>query len=181
MAEIKDSGTRRTFETGATRDMQEGKGRCDLMPLELVGKLFGYSVLVDLGEFMWNGKKEILIKVIRDFAEKVFGEPSTALLEYAKHLEDGCKKYGPRNWEQGIPASSFLDSAVRHYLKFRRGDSDERHDRAFLWNTIGLLYTIEIMPYMNDLPYMGLLEANKRLFVDDELDEVLSLIQQNKK
>ena len=29
---IKDSGTRRQFDTGAVRDMQEGKGRCDLLP-----------------------------------------------------------------------------------------------------------------------------------------------------
>ena len=32
MATIKDSGTRRKFETGAVRDMQEGKGRMDLLP-----------------------------------------------------------------------------------------------------------------------------------------------------
>jgi hypothetical protein len=30
--EVKDSGQRRTFETGAVRDMAEGKGRCDLLP-----------------------------------------------------------------------------------------------------------------------------------------------------
>lgn len=30
--EIKDSGTRRKFETGAVRDMSEGKGRMDLLP-----------------------------------------------------------------------------------------------------------------------------------------------------
>ena len=29
---IKDSGHRRTFESGAVRDMAEGKGRCDLLP-----------------------------------------------------------------------------------------------------------------------------------------------------
>ena len=29
---IKDSGTRRQFDSGAVRDMQEGKGRCDLLP-----------------------------------------------------------------------------------------------------------------------------------------------------
>lgn len=29
---IKDSGNRREFETGAVRDMQEGKGRMDLLP-----------------------------------------------------------------------------------------------------------------------------------------------------
>lgn len=32
MAELKDSGNRREFETGAVRDMQEGKGRMDLVP-----------------------------------------------------------------------------------------------------------------------------------------------------
>lgn len=36
MAEILDSGTRREFDTGAVRDMAEGKGRCDLMPLGVV-------------------------------------------------------------------------------------------------------------------------------------------------
>lgn len=32
MSKLKDSGHRREFETGAVRDMQEGKGRCDLLP-----------------------------------------------------------------------------------------------------------------------------------------------------
>ncbi len=32
MVELKDSGNRREFESGAVRDMQEGKGRCDLIP-----------------------------------------------------------------------------------------------------------------------------------------------------
>jgi hypothetical protein len=32
MTTIKDSGHRREFDTGAVRDMAEGKGRCDLLP-----------------------------------------------------------------------------------------------------------------------------------------------------
>lgn len=32
MSIIKDSGDRTEFETGAVRDMHEGKGRCDLLP-----------------------------------------------------------------------------------------------------------------------------------------------------
>ena len=32
MATIKDSGERTQFETGAVRDMHEGKGRMDLLP-----------------------------------------------------------------------------------------------------------------------------------------------------
>ena len=31
-ATVKDSGNRRVFESGAERDIQEGKGRCDLLP-----------------------------------------------------------------------------------------------------------------------------------------------------
>ncbi len=29
---IKDDGSRHEFNTGAVRDIQEGKGRCDLLP-----------------------------------------------------------------------------------------------------------------------------------------------------
>lgn len=40
---VKDSGTRQSFETGAVRDTQEGKGRFDLIPpicLERLAKLY---------------------------------------------------------------------------------------------------------------------------------------------
>ena len=37
---IKDSGNRREFESGAVRDIQEGKGRCDLLPLDAVGLMY---------------------------------------------------------------------------------------------------------------------------------------------
>ena len=33
---ILDSGDRTQFESGAVRDMRAGKGRCDLMPLDVV-------------------------------------------------------------------------------------------------------------------------------------------------
>ena len=38
---IKDSGNRREYESGAVRDIQEGKGRCDLMPLDVVAGFLG--------------------------------------------------------------------------------------------------------------------------------------------
>ena len=37
--EIKDSGERTTFETGAVRDMHEGKGRMDLLPWAAIMEL----------------------------------------------------------------------------------------------------------------------------------------------
>lgn len=36
---LKDSGTRREFVTGAVRDIQEGKGRYDLLPWEAIHEL----------------------------------------------------------------------------------------------------------------------------------------------
>ena len=38
--ELKDSGTRREFETGAVRDICEGKGRCDLLPMDVIAHYF---------------------------------------------------------------------------------------------------------------------------------------------
>ena len=42
---ILDSGARRDFGTGAVRDVAEGKGRCDLMPLDVVGTLIESPVI----------------------------------------------------------------------------------------------------------------------------------------
>ena len=47
---IKDSGNRREFETGAVRDIQEGKGRCDVLPLDVVANLFLYDATMDSGK-----------------------------------------------------------------------------------------------------------------------------------
>lgn len=42
---IKDSGERRSFETGAVRDMQVGKGRYDLIPWEAIDRLAKHTEL----------------------------------------------------------------------------------------------------------------------------------------
>ena len=73
----------------------------------------------------------------------IWENDETMLLEVSKHFEEGAKKYGENNWQKGIPESSYIDSAVRHYLKWLRGDDDERHDRAFVWNIICLIWTHE--------------------------------------
>ena len=107
--EIKDSGDRRTFESGAVRDMGENKGRMDLMPM-------------------------------------------CVLLRLSKHYEKGLQKYGERNWEKGIPAHSFADSALRHLVKYLDGWDDEPHLDACLWNICGLMWTEEKRPDLMDIP-----------------------------
>ena len=46
---IKDSGNRREFNTGAVRDMAEGKGRMDLLP---------WSAIMEISKHCENGAKK---------------------------------------------------------------------------------------------------------------------------
>lgn len=147
---IKDSGTRREFETGAVRDIQEGKGRCDLMPLREVAYVLSEDPIVtSIADFMLDGDTFFLKSAIQDFS-KYFENPYDMFLEVAIHFEQGALKYGENNWQKGIPVHCYIDSAVRHYLKHRRGDTDEPHDRAFVWNLLCAMWTCKNKPELND-------------------------------
>lgn len=138
---ILDSGNRTEFETGAVRDIQEGKGRCDLMPLDVVATILDDNVIGDIYLYIDYGETVHLYEAIKDFDRNT--SIHDKLLEVSKHFEEGAKKYGENNWQKGIPEERYIDSAVRHYLKWLRGDTDERHDRAFVWNIMCLIWTNE--------------------------------------
>lgn len=108
MPEIKDSGERREFPSGAVRDMAKGKGSCISLP---------------------------------------FG----ALLRLSKHYEAGLNKYGFRNWAKGLPVSSFMDSALRHLMKYCQGCDDEDHLSAAAFNILSAMEMEEFHPEMCDL------------------------------
>jgi hypothetical protein len=152
--QILDSGNRREFETGAVRDMQEGKGRCDLLPLDVVAWLLGVenadSVLMCIHNFVIGNATSYLYNAV-ELGRNIIGvDINTMILDLAKHFESGAKKYGERNWQKGIPVRCYIDSAVRHYLKYLRGDQDEPHDRAFVWNIVCAIWTCEHMPELNE-------------------------------
>ena len=159
---IKDSGTRREFESGAVRDIQEGKGRCDLLPLDMIALIYseksphdGRGLLLPyIQNFINTGSDVYLIGALEYFMlyEKPFGDCNwaTMFLEVSKHFEEGAKKYGEDNWQKGIPTHCYIDSAVRHYLKHLRGDIDEPHDRAFVWNILCCMWTCINKPEFND-------------------------------
>lgn len=153
--EILDSGTRREFNTGAVRDIAEGKGRCDLLPLKVVSSLLHSDVLFNIECYIRTGSVDFLHMAIVQFVDKDSNWPDihTAIIEVSKQYEQGCRKYGDRNWEKGIPVHCYIDSGVRHYLKFKRGDIDEPHDRAFLFNILGAIWTHINLPDLIDLPF----------------------------
>lgn len=168
MSEILDSGARREFSSGAVRDVATGKGRCDLLPLDEVSVLLGSylsngpvyhprdEVVEFINQYVRNGDVGNLYTAIRKFIHREGIHPSTAILELAKHYEDGLSKYPERNWEKGLPVKCYIDSGIRHYLKYMRGDNDEPHNRAFLWNMFGAIWTHNNRPEcLYDLPFVG--------------------------
>lgn len=149
---ILDSGNRRNFESGAVRDICEGKGRCDLLPLNVLGRMDD-PVLTQIDIFQSCGLVSYLYEALEmtyGDALKIFPDKYTMLLEVSKHFEEGAKKYGDNNWRKGIPVHCYIDSAVRHYLKYRRGDKDEPHDRAFCWNLMCGIWTCLNKPELNE-------------------------------
>ena len=165
---ILDSGNRREFASGAVRDIQEGKGRCDLLPLDVVATyLHNDMICNEIHMFQNSGDVNCLYRCLSHF-EPHWGQnvecaedlllatvstnykQSTMLLEVAIHFEEGAKKYGDRNWQKGIDVRCYIDIAVRHYLKFLRGDQDEPHDRAFCWNILCAIWTCKHHPELNE-------------------------------
>ena len=158
---ILDSGERQQFETGAVRDSRgingEPKGRCDLMPLRVLARIWRTfdtavehtgvdksKVFDNIADFQDSGDTRNLELAIHHFVGYL--DYPTAFLEVAKHFEEGAKKYGESNWQKGIPVRYYIDSALRHYIKWLRGDKDEPHDRAFVWNLLCCIWEVDFSP-----------------------------------
>ena len=157
---ILDSGARREFETGAVRDIQDGKGRTDLLPLDVVGMLLQRSgndkqctMLCKINDYVRYGEICGLFDAVLLFAEEQGIDIYTMIIEVSKHFEEGAKKYKARNWEKGINTHCYIDSAVRHLLKFWRGDKDESHSRAFVWGMLCCVWTHFNHENLRDLPH----------------------------
>lgn len=203
MAELKDSGARREFASGAVRDIAEGKGRCDLLPLDIVAELLNmyhidndnpdelhciegdaHDILNYIYNYTRTGNPGDIINAIGMFIEISFETIPKAIMEVSKHYEDGARKYAERNWEKGISCHCYVDSGVRHLLKWLDGWDDEPHDRAFIWNMLGLLWTAKHRPEYNDLPYNDekynstvTLHLDTKTNKIDELPERLDLLE----
>ena len=99
---IKDSGDRTNFDSGAVRDLRVGKGRMDLVPLDIANFLINYApttpfrierenhpvdyTLCNMDEFIYNGSDTAMVAAMYDMIlhSDVFVD---AYLETAKELE----------------------------------------------------------------------------------------------
>lgn len=160
--ELKDSGERREFDSGAVRDISEGKGRCDLLPLDIISQYMSDIVLSYIADFKATGCCQSLWDALNIFQYEAYAikglkdsrqQWANTLLEVSIHFEDGARKYGENNWQKGIPLHCYIDSAIRHYLKWRRRDKDEPHDRAFVWNILCAIWTMHHFPNLIDITF----------------------------
>jgi len=176
---LKDSGNRREFETGAVRDMNEGKGRCDLLPACALLKLNKYrglepfrlsvsirylidDAIVQLLKYLDGDDNNNLcaaashVMDAMKLEEKKYIDheafPACAIIRLSKHYEEGAKKYSDRNWEKGLPISCMIDSGMRHLLKYLDGWTDEDHLCAAFWNILGAIWMEEKHPELQDIP-----------------------------
>jgi hypothetical protein len=150
---ILDSGDRTQYSTGAVRDKRSAKGRCDLLPLDIVGRLFrGDSAWREafelINRFQETGDEQYLIDAL--LSECIYDTAADMCLETSIHFREGAEKYAENNWKKGIPVKDYIDSCVRHGLKYLRGDNDEPHDRAFCWNLMAAAWTCVHKPELNE-------------------------------
>lgn len=78
--------------------------------------------------------------------------PMCALIRVSKHMENANTHYPERNWEQGLPMHTMIDSALRHLAKYVDGWTDEDHLCAAATNLLMAMWTEEKQPNMQDIP-----------------------------
>jgi hypothetical protein len=177
---LKDSGTRDVFSTGAVRDADTSKGRMDLVPMDIVGEIIKRAdgtcsveqsrgevfaqIATDIERLIRYPNLDPAYDAIIAFGCYAFENLSEMILELSVHFKDGAVKYAERNWEKLIPLHRFLDSSGRHMVKWYRGDTDEGHSRAAIWNLVCYIWTVQHADITNteiyDLPWCDEIRKN---------------------
>lgn len=163
---ILDSGNRTVFKDKSgnpmgQRDIQEDKGRFDLLPLDIVaswlemqGVRKEYTDVLRSIEQYKNTKDYMYLEdSLTNFKNATEMTGYEILDEVSIHYRDGARKYEEDNWRNGLPVKSYISSATRHFCKYIAGHKDEPHHRGFIWNILGALWTIKHKPELIDAPF----------------------------
>lgn len=72
--------------------------------------------------------------------------PSELLERLALHYTKSLEKYPENNWKKATKEESnkiFIPSAWRHFIQWLRGDKNEDHGIALIWNIISWIWINE--------------------------------------
>lgn len=92
--------------------------------------------------------REFSTGAVRDSGE---GKPRMGLIpkdlerRLAKLYTKGAELYGADNWRKGQPKDATMDSLERHLEAYRRGETDEDHLSAVIWNAFSMMNVDEYL------------------------------------
>lgn len=89
---ILDSGERMSFKSGAVRDIKKGRGRCDLLPLDIITKFLfqiidsnkddiAYILLCCLADYIRLNEITQLYNILECAQDNIFKDRYTMFLE----------------------------------------------------------------------------------------------------
>lgn len=173
----KDSGEKRTLESGTQRDANLDKGRWDLLPHDEVALVLNMHAAMppidynlasavfttEIGKFMKDRNVEHLARAIcacHAGLDEYRNLPIEHMfLDVSKLYQAGAIKYKENNWKNGMPVKWCIDSGGRHFFKARVADVarqkgidceyfDEPHFRGPVWNLLCAMWTATNKPEM---------------------------------
>ena len=178
--EMKDSGKRALFPTGAQRDTSTNKPRPDLISPYVMKELFtlhadGWrydkaecirGLVNNLTIFRDDPQHQgalvllslqrvinIMYLEIANSDTELYNSNrvlATGLLRIGEWLRLGAIKYNEWNWAKGIPVSRCYESAIRHLMQYLSGATDEDHLAALGCNLMFIYHYY----YVIEMGYM---------------------------
>lgn len=146
-------------DNGAKREIKKGKGRMDLIPLDVLKRIKEkYNNIVNrfgVDEPILINKRDIEDTLIeQDYLKTIiyitcfqyakyipegnisefYSVLPLMLIDLSKQFEKGAEVYGERNCQMGLPNKSFIDSGLRHTYQWIAGQTDECHHISAIWN-----------------------------------------------
>ena len=126
---------------------EEIKRRLNIMEIEMMSRANIVEVRMGVSDFTVkdSGQRQhfdsgMQRDVTEDKIDYTLAFDGPMFERYAKHLTLGAKKYSARNWMKANSATEmdrFRQSAVRHFVQWLRGDTDEDHAAAVIFNING--------------------------------------------
>lgn len=176
---ITSTGEMRKFTTPegntAVRDFGGNKGRFDLVPLDVMSAFMDDAFIGWMWHFDEYGDITHLYAAMEFFCEIAYeGNKNVMMLEVAKHFAEGAEKYKPNQWK-GLPIWTYVDSCVRHYVKWKDGQKDESHERAVVWNLICCIYTVTHLTGNDPIEELTVPAESFDEITLDDIDDLLPL------
>ncbi len=145
---LQDNKQRQEFASGMVREPQEDKMRYDLaLDGPLVWALFRTGkfdgVIKAAQDWYENHRVHEAVRVVHELALITDGGLSAVIDRYTVLMMKGAVKYSEHNWlkaEGEAELNRFIASFCRHLVKYFRGEADEDHLAAMVFNLNGAEY-----------------------------------------